>query len=190
MTAPTVIPVATVAGGYEVRIGSGLIDQVGELVGALGPSSALVVTDSNVAPLYLGRVLDSLACAQVRCATHTFAAGERSKTIGTWSEVLGDMAGAGIDRDGVVVALGGGVTGDLGGFAAATYMRGIRVVQVPTTLLAMVDSSIGGKTAINLPAGKNLCGAFHLPCLIYRELQVLDTLPEDVFRDGLSEILK
>ena len=190
MTAPTVIPVATVAGGYEVRIGSGLIDQVGELVGTLGPSSALVVTDSNVAPLYLGRVLDSLACARVRCASHTFAAGERSKTIGTWSEVLGDMAGAGIDRDGVVVALGGGVTGDLAGFAAATYMRGIRVVQVPTSLLAMVDSSVGGKTAVDLPAGKNLVGAFLQPELVVADVDTLSTLPAGVFADACGEVIK
>lgn len=191
MTPPLVIPVATAAGGYEVHVGAGLLDDLGAMVAPLvGHGRALVVTDSNVAPLYLDRAVTSLELAGVPHASFIFPAGEQSKTIETWSRVLTAMAEAQLDRDGLVVALGGGVTGDMAGFAAATYLRGIDVVQVPTSLLAMVDSSVGGKTAVDLPQGKNLVGAFHQPRLVLADVSTLSTLPDATFADACGEVIK
>ena len=171
----------------ERRIFAGLGEAVREKT---GPARIAVITDENVAPLYLDACREALGSAGLSTEAIVVTAGEAAKSGAVYLDVMDKLARIPLTRTDAVLALGGGVTGDLAGFVAATYLRGIPIVQVPTTLLAMVDSSIGGKTAINLPAGKNLCGAFHLPCLIYRELQVLDTLPEDVFRDGLAEILK
>lgn len=176
---------------YDVLVGSGLIDDLGSLLRkACDADVAFVVTDSNVAPHYLGRVIDSLEGAGLHTASLTIPAGERHKRLDTFGTILEAMADAGLTRDSVVVALGGGVVGDMAGFAAASYMRGIEVVQVPTTLLAMVDSSVGGKTAIDLDAGKNLVGAFLQPSLVVADVDTLRTLEDDVFVDGLGEVVK
>lgn len=191
MPSPLVIPVATTLGGYEARVGEGLLDDLGTMVAPLlGLGPALVVSDSNVGPLYLDRVMASLRRAGITCSSFTFPAGEQSKDIATWSQILGAMAEARLDRDGFVVAVGGGVTGDMAGFAAATYLRGIDVVQVPTSLLAMVDSSVGGKTAVDLPQGKNLVGSFHQPRLVVADVETLSTLPDATFADACGEVIK
>lgn len=186
-----VIPVSCESGAYEVHIGAGLIESAGAMVADLGGvSSAFVVSDSNVAPLYLECALASLEGAGIKATSYVFDAGEQSKTVGTWASILSAMAQAGIDRSSVVIALGGGVTGDMAGFAAASFMRGIRLVQMPTSLLAMVDSSVGGKTAVDLPEGKNLVGAFHQPELVIADTDTLATLPDEVFRDACGEVVK
>ncbi|MBR0374037.1 MAG: 3-dehydroquinate synthase [Mogibacterium sp.] len=149
-----------------------------------------VITDSNVAPLYLETCLRSLREAGFAASGFVVPAGEASKSGGTYLALLNKLAAAGLTRSDGVAALGGGVVGDLAGFAAATYMRGIKLYQIPTTLLAMVDSSIGGKTGIDLAEGKNLAGAFHMPELILRDPSVLATLPEEVFREGMAEVVK
>lgn len=191
MAGGRVIPIRTASGAYDVHVGAGILDEVGALVAAEAPTRrAHVVSDSNVAPLYLGRVIRSLEAAGIACSSQVFPAGEASKVIGTWADVVGGMGDAGLDRDSVVVALGGGVTGDLAGFAAATYMRGIRVVQVPTSLLAMVDSSVGGKTAVDIPQGKNLVGAFLQPSVVVADVLALDTLPDGTFADACGEVIK
>ena len=176
---------------YDVVVGDGILDELGtRMRDAIKTDTAFVVTDSHVAPLYLRRTLDSLEGAGLRVASLTVPAGERFKRLDTFGTILEAMAEAGLTRDSVVVALGGGVVGDMAGFAAATYMRGIDVVQVPTTLLAMVDSSVGGKTAIDLDAGKNLVGSFLQPSLVIADVNTLRSLDEDVFVDGLGEVVK
>ena len=191
MGSARVIPVATAQGGYEVHVGAGLLAELGSLiVERLGERRALIVTDTNVAPLYLETVERSLDRAGLPHAAHIFPAGEQSKTLATWADILSACACAGLDRDGIVIALGGGVTGDMAGFAAAAFMRGIGVVQVPTTLLAMVDSSVGGKTAVDLPQGKNLVGAFLQPELVVADVETLATLPDESFADACGEIIK
>lgn len=191
MASAHVIPVATMGGGYEVHVGAGLLDDLGALAAQrLETVQAFIVTDTNVAPLYLDRATASLARAGIACASFAFPAGEQSKTIATWSRILAAMADAHLDRTAIVVALGGGVTGDMAGFAAAAYMRGIRVVQVPTTLLAMVDSSVGGKTGVDLPHGKNLVGAFLQPELVVADIDTLSTLPDERFIDACGEVIK
>ena len=152
--------------------------------------SVLVVSDSHVAPLYLETAAKALRSSGFSVATFIFQAGEAFKTFDTYLAILHKMAELPLTRTDCVVALGGGVVGDVVGFAAATYLRGIAVLQVPTSLLAMVDSSIGGKTAVNLPMGKNLVGAFHLPSLILRDYSVLQTLPPEIWLDGMGEVLK
>lgn len=176
---------------YEVRIGAGLLDSLGEEVAKLkGVRRVAVVSDSNVWPLYGSRAVKSLEDAGVDAFNFVFPAGEASKNGTTYLELLNRLAEAKLTRTDAIVALGGGVVGDLTGFAAATFLRGIRFVQVPTTLLAAVDSSVGGKTAIDLTAGKNLAGAFYQPNLVLCDLDTLKTLPEDVFRDGCAEVIK
>ena len=141
-------------------------------------------------PIYGSVVSKSLSDAGFQVVTYTFPAGEASKTAATYLEILNFLAENQLTRADAVLALGGGVTGDMTGFAAATYLRGISYIQVPTSLLAMVDSSVGGKTAIDLPTGKNLVGAFYQPCLVICDLGTLDTLPEAVFCDGCAEVIK
>ncbi len=175
---------------YEVKIGSGLLDQIGQEVLAVTKGSVLIVTDETVAPLYLARVYQALKAAGLTVFTASIPAGERSKSLEHYVNLLNILAAKGLTRSDAVVALGGGVVGDLAGFAAATYLRGISLIQVPTTLLAMVDSSVGGKTAIDLPAGKNLVGAFHQPSLVLCDPEALNTLPEATFRDGCAEVIK
>lgn len=188
----TVIPVATSSLSYEVLVGSNLIDSVGPRVhGAIAPFDAVVVvTDENVAPLYLERVIASFASVIPNVSSCVVPAGELHKNLETYGHILNTMAEAELTRDSLVVALGGGVVGDMAGFAAATYMRGIRVVQLPTTLLSMVDSSVGGKTAIDIQSGKNLVGAFLQPSLVIADVQTLATLDVEVFIDGIGEIVK
>ena len=176
---------------YDVLIKNGLLEKTGKVIRPLVKGSkAFVVTDSNVAPLYLDSVLASLRESGFHTAHFVFPAGEASKCASTYLALLSALAKEKITRADCVVALGGGVTGDLSGFAAATYLRGVAYVQIPTTLLAMVDSSVGGKTAIDLPEGKNLCGAFYQPCAVICDPEVLRTLPDDVFSDGCAEVIK
>ncbi|MDY2778097.1 MAG: 3-dehydroquinate synthase [Collinsella sp.] len=176
---------------YTVRIGTFLLEQVGEIVrDVCAGSKALVITDSNVGPLYAQPVKEGLERAGFQASVATFEAGEQSKCISVYSDLLETCARHELDRRDVVVALGGGVVGDLSGFVAATYMRGIPYVQVPTSLLAMVDSSVGGKTAIDLAAGKNLAGAFWQPRAVIADVGCLGTLPYDRLADGCGEVIK
>lgn len=160
---------------YRVDIAPGLLDDLGRYVSS--GTAALVVTEEHVAPLLLERACRALRDAGVRAVPAILPAGEETKSLAQYAALLHKLAEAGLTRADTVVALGGGVIGDLAGFAAATWLRGIRLVQVPTTLLAMVDSSVGGKTAIDLPEGKNLVGAFHQPAAVVCDQQLLDTLP-------------
>ena len=179
------------ARAYDVTIGAGLMERAGELIKrAHGPCRAAVISDSNVAPLYLERCEKSLRNAGFDTASYVFPAGERSKSLATLSDILEFLASAGLTRSDLVVALGGGVTGDMAGFAAAVYQRGIAFAQVPTTLLAAVDSSVGGKTAVNLAAGKNLAGAFWQPVAVVCDTDTLNTLTPEVFADGAAEAIK
>lgn len=167
------------------------LEHLGEAVRPLVNGNGLaVITDRNVEKLYLHACIQSLRCAGFDVYSFVIPPGEESKSGKQYLELMNFLAEIPLTRADALVALGGGVVGDLTGFAAATYLRGIPVIQVPTTLLAAVDSSIGGKTAINLPAGKNLVGAFHQPALIWRDVTLLETLPEDVFKDGMAEIIK
>ena len=183
--------VETPRGAYEVFIGDGLLDDLGTTVKRLtDAATAAVVTDENVMRLYGSRVERSLAGAGFRVIIRAVPAGETSKDWATAGGVLEWLADEGVGRDDVVVALGGGVVGDLAGFCASAYMRGVDVVQVPTTLLGQVDSAIGGKTAVDLPGGKNLAGAFWQPRAVFADLGTLATLPEAEWRNGLAEVAK
>jgi 3-dehydroquinate synthase len=173
---------------YPIRIGRGLLDDPAALAALVTGRHALVVTDANVAPHYLARVQAALAGKTT--GTLVLPAGEQEKTLARFGEVMAALAALGASRDATVVALGGGVVGDLAGFAAACWMRGVRFVQLPTTLLAMVDSSVGGKTAVDLPQGKNLVGAFHQPAAVLADVATLDTLPPRELRAGLAEVVK
>ncbi|MBQ6430259.1 MAG: 3-dehydroquinate synthase [Oscillospiraceae bacterium] len=175
---------------YEVKIGRGLLETIGGEAAKITGGQALVVSDETVAPLYLAKAVGSLRQAGLTVSSVSVPAGEASKSPEYYVNLLNILAAKRLTRSDAVIALGGGVVGDLAGFAAATYLRGIPVIQIPTTLLAMVDSSVGGKTAIDLPAGKNLVGAFHQPSLVLCDPDVLTTLPEDVFRDGCAEVIK
>ena len=176
---------------YDIKIGSGLLDAIGAEAVALGKASKVcIVSDSNVFPLYGHRVAASLDLAGLSISSFVFPAGEASKNGNTLLTLLNHLATEQLTRTDLIVALGGGVVGDLAGFAASCYLRGIRFIQVPTTLLAAVDSSVGGKTAIDLPAGKNLAGAFWQPSLVLCDTDTLRTLPEEIFRDGCAEVIK
>lgn len=176
---------------YDVLVGRGLLRQAGELIANRIPCCTMVlVSDSAVDALYGGVVTASLKEAGFDVLRFSFPAGEASKTIATLAALLEFMGERRVTRTDCIAALGGGVTGDLAGFAAAVYLRGIRYVQLPTTLLAAVDSSVGGKTAVDLAAGKNLAGAFHQPSLVLCDCDTLNTLPGDVFTDGLAECVK
>ena len=176
---------------YEVTIGRGLLDTVGrQAAGQWKGRSAAVVSDSTVAPLDLNRVKDSLERAGFQVHSFVFPAGEDQKNGGTYLKLLEFLAARRLTRADGLIALGGGVVGDLAGFAAATFLRGIGFLQLPTTLLAAVDSSVGGKTAIDLTNGKNLAGAFYQPQAVLCDLDTLDTLPAEVFADGCAEVIK
>ena len=176
---------------YTVEIGSGLLPGLGPRIAALGGAQRVcIVSDSNVWPLYGAAADASLHAAGLETCAFVFPAGESSKNGATYLELLNFLAENRLSRSDLLVALGGGVVGDLTGFATATYQRGIRFVQVPTTVLAAVDSSVGGKTAIDLPAGKNLAGAFCQPSLVLCDIDCLSTLPDDIFRDGCAEVIK
>ena len=176
---------------YDVCIGRGLIRELGTRAAeVLRGRSIVLVSDTNVAPLYLDAALSSLRASGFAADSFVFPAGEASKNGETYLSLLNFLAEKRLTRTDALVALGGGVVGDLTGFAAATYLRGIDCIQIPTTLLACVDSSVGGKTAIDLPAGKNLVGAFYQPNLVLCDLDALDTLPPAVFADGCAEVIK
>lgn len=184
------IPVRTTP-SYSVQIGPGLLSRCGSLLGdILVPCRMAVITDDTVAPLYLDEVLESLKCAGFSVVSYVFPAGEASKTMHTLADILEFLAREHLTRTDCVAALGGGVVGDMAGFAAAVYLRGIRYVQLPTTLLSAVDSSVGGKTAIDLSAGKNLAGAFLQPAAVLCDTDCLQSLPADVFADGAAEAIK
>ncbi len=173
---------------YPIHIGAGLLADRRCLEAQLPGGPLLVVSNDTVAPLYLGRVRQALAGRSLHeCVLPD---GERYKTLATLARVYDALAAGRINRDGAVLALGGGVVGDIAGFAAATWQRGIAVAQLPTTLLAQVDSSVGGKTAVNHPAGKNLIGAFHQPRVVVADLDALATLPERELKAGLAEVIK
>lgn len=176
---------------YSVHIGPGLLDQVGELSAPLVQGrKAAVVSDSNVWPLYGEQVTASLTRAGFQVCSFKFPAGESSKTPDTLIELLTFLAREGLSREDVVFALGGGVTGDMGGLAAALYLRGVPCIQLPTSLLSMVDSSVGGKTAVDLPEGKNLVGTFTQPYLVLCDTQALQTLSAPVLAEGWAEVIK
>lgn len=176
---------------YDIFIGNGLLSQLGKKAAELGKAkSVCIVSDSHVWPLYGNIAQESLEKAGFQVTSFVFPAGEESKNGSTWLELLNHLAEHKLTRSDLIVALGGGVVGDLAGFAAASYLRGIRFIQVPTTLLAAVDSSVGGKTAIDLPAGKNLAGAFCQPSLVLCDIDTLNTLSEDIFQDGCAEVIK
>ncbi len=179
------------SGSYDVVIGNGIMDTVGERCKKLfGLCKAVIVTDDKVAPLYLNRVKGAFEAVGYETIQFIFKNGEESKNIDILSALLEFMAENRVTRSDMVVALGGGVTGDMAGFAASVYLRGIRFVQMPTTLLAAVDSSVGGKTAIDLKAGKNLAGAFYQPDVVICDYSALDTLEAETFAEGMAEVIK
>ena len=177
---------------YQIRIGPGLLEDGVALASMLRGRHVLIVSDDHVAPVYARRVQQALGNARpdARIATHIFPAGEASKTLERFGAVIDALAAHGATRDACVYALGGGVVGDLAGFAAACWMRGIDCVQLPTSLLAMVDSSVGGKTAIDIAQGKNLVGAFHPPRAVFADTTALRTLPPRELRAGFAEVIK
>jgi 3-dehydroquinate synthase len=183
------ITVSVAGGTYSIHIGAGLLGRLAGYVAPLAPTSILVVTNEVVAPLHGDAALAALRDV-ARTALLSLPDGEGTKRWDSVARILDALVAHGADRKSVVVALGGGVVGDLAGFAASIYMRGIRVVQVPTTLLAQVDSSVGGKTGINHPSGKNLIGTFHQPSVVVADTDVLQTLPSRELAAGLAEILK
>jgi 3-dehydroquinate synthase len=177
---------------HDVYAGVGVLDELGRLAidAGLKPGRAAIVTDSTVGPLYGERAAASIGAAGFNPVTITIHAGEASKSLDVLGTVYDALTQAELDRASTVFALGGGVVGDLAGFAAASYLRGIAVVQVPTTMVAQVDSALGGKTGINHRLAKNLIGAFHQPRLVVADVATLATLPEREFREGLAEVIK
>lgn len=173
---------------YEVTVGAGILERLGDVVRDAAPAHGYaIVTDSNAGPAYAARVRDALGD---RTAVLTVPAGESHKTRETWARVTDELFASRFGRDSTIIALGGGVIGDLAGFVAATFMRGVPFVQVPTTLLAMIDASVGGKTGVDTPAGKNLVGAFHQPAAVVADLRSLGTLPAAQLRAGMAEAIK
>ena len=186
-----IVRVDTPSRSYDVHVGRNLLREVGAICAHVTKGRmAAVISDSNVAPLYAQTVMQSLEDAGFDAILLTFEAGERNKRFSTLETLLEGLAQAQLSREDLLVALGGGVTGDMAGLAASLYLRGIRVVQVPTSLLAMVDSSVGGKTAIDVAAGKNLVGAFLQPSLVVADIACLSTLTPYVFADGMGEVVK
>jgi 3-dehydroquinate synthase len=175
---------------YDILIGSGLLDSPDTFAGLPRSASALIVTNTTVAPLYLERLRAALAPHHTRVLHVVLPDGEAHKDWPTLNLIFDALLSQGCDRKTVMYALGGGVVGDMTGFAAASFMRGVPFVQVPTTLLAQVDSSVGGKTAINHPLGKNMIGAFYQPQRVVCDLDTLDTLPERELSAGLAEVIK
>ena len=181
----------TASKAYHVHIGENLLPQIGEYAASVKkPCKAAIISDSNVFPIYGAVAEKSLQAAGFNVIRHIFPAGESSKNGEIYLDILNFLATAHMTRSDLLIALGGGVVGDMTGFVAATYLRGISFIQVPTTLLAMVDSSVGGKTAIDLPAGKNLAGAFYQPELVLCDVSTLATLPNEIFQDGCAEVIK
>ena len=180
-----------VLGKYDIAIGERLIERAGTAIKRVCKGNrCCVVSDDNVAPLYAEKVLDSLRGAGFEASLFVFKHGEESKTMDTVVQMLDFFAEQGLTRGDFAVALGGGVVGDMTGFAAAIFLRGIQFVQIPTTLLAQIDSSVGGKTGCDLKSGKNLAGAFHHPALVLIDTEVLSTLPDEYMKDGMGELIK
>lgn len=176
---------------YNILISKGLLSICGEEIFKVHkPCKAMIITDTNVSPLYAKRVKSSLENAGFEVYISVFEAGEKSKNLNTISQFLSDLADNSFTRKDIVVALGGGVCGDMAGFTAATYMRGIEFIQIPTTLLSQVDSSVGGKTGVDIPQGKNLVGAFWQPSLVLIDSDTLKTLSQKYFCDGMGEVIK
>lgn len=186
------VQVVTPGGSYEIRVGDGLLASLGNEVRRVLPkvTKSLVITDANVGALYGEAVLTSLHAAELEPTLVTVPAGESTKSVEQLGRLWAACAEAGLDRSACIIALGGGVVGDLAGFTAATYMRGIPFIQVPTTLLAGVDSSVGGKTGIDLPQGKNLVGSFHQPALVLIDVELMRSLPRRELSAGLAEVVK
>ncbi len=188
---PTVVTVDLGPRSYDILIGRDVLERAGsELARRMPGRRVTVVTDENVARYHLNTLAASLKAADIDSSTITVAPGEKSKSFETLATVVDGILGARIERSDLVVAFGGGVVGDLAGFAAAIVRRGVRVVQIPTTLLAQVDSSVGGKTGINTGRGKNLVGAFHQPSLVLADAGVLDSLNPRIFNAGYAEVVK
>jgi 3-dehydroquinate synthase len=176
---------------YPIYAGRDTLSVLSRVLGLLhARGTVAIVTDSNVGPLYAERVAGIVRATGARVCVSTLPAGEENKRLSNIETLCGDFLQAGLDRSSVVVALGGGVTGDMAGFAAASFMRGIRHVQVPTTIVAQVDSSVGGKTGVNHPLGKNTIGAFHQPSGVVIDMTLLETLPDRELRAGLAEVVK
>jgi shikimate kinase/3-dehydroquinate synthase len=195
------IPIDVPGARHEVTVGYGLTHLVATALQRHfpspsgggqggGPSTVVIVSDERIADQHAQQLIDALSAAGLPGRLHLVPAGEPAKELAVLAGIYDALAAAGVDRHGTLIALGGGSVGDVAGFAAATWMRGIRFIQMPTTLLAMVDSSIGGKTAINLPAGKNLAGAVHQPSAIFCDLDYLATLPDEEYRAALAEVIK
>jgi 3-dehydroquinate synthase len=182
------IQVSLAKRSYPIRIGTDVLNDTAALASLVIGKQALIISDENIAPLYLPMIQSALENKTVQ--TLVFPAGEQEKNLSRFTEVMHVLAGMKASRDVTLIALGGGVVGDLTGFAAACWMRGVRFVQIPTTLLAMVDSSVGGKTAVDLSSGKNLVGAFHQPVAVLADLRTLKTLPERELKAGLAEVIK
>jgi 3-dehydroquinate synthase len=188
--APHRVPINLGERSYDILIGAGLLDDPAAFAGLPPAACALIVSNTSVAPLYAPRLQASLAGHYRQVQLVTLPDGEAHKDWPTLNLIFDALLAAGADRRTTLFALGGGVVGDITGFAAACYMRGVPFVQVPTTLLAQVDSSVGGKTAINHPLGKNMVGAFHQPLRVLADLATLDTLPQREVRAGLAEVIK
>jgi len=185
------IPIPLPPTPYAVHVGRGLLADTGQLLRSAGLGGrAGIITDSNVRALHADRVADSMKAAGYDVCIVSVPAGEASKSLEQTGVVCEELIARGLDRSSFVVALGGGVVGDLAGFVAAVYYRGIPVVQIPTSVMAQVDSSVGGKTGVNAHAGKNLIGAFHQPSLVIADLDTLATLPPRAFREGFAEVIK
>ncbi|MDQ2953541.1 MAG: 3-dehydroquinate synthase [Pseudomonadota bacterium] len=188
---PIVVDVPLAERAYDIVIGRGVVASLGARLAALRPGAkAAIVTDENVANRHLAIAESALGSAGIKSARVIVPPGEASKSIAMFEKVCEELIGARIERGDIVIALGGGVIGDLAGFAASAVRRGLEYVQVPTTLLAQVDSSIGGKTGINSKQGKNLIGAFHQPILVLADTALLDTLPARLMRAGYAEVVK
>lgn len=176
---------------YDVIVGQGLLDTAADRIRSATKADTLcIVSDHTVWAIYGKHLKDALINAGYRCVNFCFPAGENTKSPENYISLLEFLAENRVGRNDCIIALGGGVIGDLAGFAAATYLRGVDLIQIPTTVLAMVDASVGGKTAINLSAGKNLAGAFHQPKLVLCDTNLLNTLPKATFHDGCAEIIK
>lgn len=188
---PRRIAVSAASGSYVVHVGAGAMELAGPIARRAAPSGrCALIADSDVAALWGDRMRRALAAAGVEAVPASFPAGEANKTRATWQRLTDALLEAGLGRDSCVVALGGGVTGDAAGFVAATYLRGVPVLQVPTTTLAMIDASVGGKTGVDHPLGKNLIGAFHPPCAVLADPRFLATLDRERRAEGFAEALK
>ncbi len=182
------VPVALERDGYSVYVGTGILDDSASWSPHLGNGAVLLVSNETVAPLYADRVAAALSGREIH--RHILPDGEPFKTLESWSGILDFLVAIRARRDATIIALGGGVVGDIAGFAAASYMRGIRCIQAPTSLLAQVDASVGGKTGVNHERGKNLIGAFHQPRAVIIDTDTLGTLPEREYTAGLAEVVK